>query len=406
MHTAHFHGIVGVNAGGAHVDSIRLLPGSTSVVQLEPDNVGTWFFHCHVNDHLHAGMAALFTVHDNGKPSVSPISPTARERVYYVQAEESIWDYAPHGRNTCDDDEFGEDELIFTQRSFPIDLGGVTGFGIGSRYLKSRYIEYTDASYTKRLERDESLNHLGIMGPILRARVGEIITIHFRNLAPVAVSMHPHGVLYTKGNEGAQYNDGTSGFLKKDDVVQPGESFTYTWLVPDRAGPGPGEQEEVKLWMYHGHRNEITETYAGLFGPIIVVGTGAAYDSETLLPSDGSQEVFLHMSVMNEGGSYHLEDNILRLRENRKLSTQQRDALQESEEFQESNLMHSINGFVYCNGPVVNLRQGRRTRFYFYALGTEGKFPFLFLKNPVLTTKPGLSKFLYFTNLSTLFLAT
>ncbi|MGZ5835968.1 MAG: multicopper oxidase domain-containing protein [Xanthobacteraceae bacterium] len=29
---------------------------------MRPDNKGTWLFHCHVNDHLTAGMAALYTV--------------------------------------------------------------------------------------------------------------------------------------------------------------------------------------------------------------------------------------------------------------------------------------------------------------------------------------------------------
>jgi len=27
-----------------------------------PDDVGTWMYHCHVNDHLDAGMTTTFTV--------------------------------------------------------------------------------------------------------------------------------------------------------------------------------------------------------------------------------------------------------------------------------------------------------------------------------------------------------
>jgi len=27
-----------------------------------PDTVGTWLFHCHVNDHFEGGMKTLFTV--------------------------------------------------------------------------------------------------------------------------------------------------------------------------------------------------------------------------------------------------------------------------------------------------------------------------------------------------------
>jgi hephaestin len=27
-----------------------------------PDNAGVWMFHCHVNDHIAAGMTALYRV--------------------------------------------------------------------------------------------------------------------------------------------------------------------------------------------------------------------------------------------------------------------------------------------------------------------------------------------------------
>ncbi|PXF42974.1 Hephaestin-like protein [Gracilariopsis chorda] len=60
--TAHVHGLVGVTAGGEHVDSILLLPGSTAVVEIVPDNTGLWLFHCHVNNRLHASMQALLSV--------------------------------------------------------------------------------------------------------------------------------------------------------------------------------------------------------------------------------------------------------------------------------------------------------------------------------------------------------
>jgi manganese oxidase len=40
-------------------------------------------------------------------------------------------------------------------------------------------------------------------------------------------SVHPHGVLYDKANEGAPYNDGTT--QHDDDVVAPNATYTYTW---------------------------------------------------------------------------------------------------------------------------------------------------------------------------------
>lgn len=370
VHVAHIHGIVGMNAGGQHTDSIRLLPGVTSSVQMIPDNVGTWLYHCHINDHLHAGMVVLATVKSDGSKQVSTVAKNARERVYYVQAEDVIWDYAPLGRNMCDNREYNDDELIFVKDRFPISLAsGGTGFGIGSKYLKTRYFEYTDATFSKRVQRTNDMQHLGVMGPVLRARVGEVIVVHFRNKGRERVSMHPHGVFYTKAHEGAPYNDGTSGTDTNDDAIPTGGSHTYRWEVPERAGPGPGERQDAKLWMYHSHRNEILDTYAGLFGVLLIVSNFEKYHADTLLPCDGSREAFIHMTVMNENDSFHADENAKRA--NRALSPAKLDELKENEVFEESNLMHSINGFLYCNSPVLQLHQDVPTQFYFYALGSE-----------------------------------
>ncbi len=44
-------------------------------------------------------------------------------------------------------------------------------------------------------------------------------------------------------------------------------TYTYTWLVPERAGPGPGDLSSV-VWLYHSHVNEQKEVDAGLVGAI------------------------------------------------------------------------------------------------------------------------------------------
>lgn len=374
VHVAHMHGLVGITNSGLHSDSIRLLPGSTAAMDIIPDVVGSWLFHCHINDHLHAGMTALVNVRSDGSSKPPSPTPVARERHYYIRAESVLWDYAPKGWNVCDSTNYGPDENIFVRPGIPVysDTGTALGYTIGSQYLKSRYVEYTDDTFTTRKERGENFEHLGLMGPVLRARVGESIVIHFQNNGSHPTSMHPHGVLYEKDSEGALYNDGTPNQMKMDDSVPPGASHTYRWEVPDRAGPGPGEHKDVKMWIYHGHCSEIVDTYAGLFGVIVVVGRLASYNNQTLLPMDGSREVFIHMSVMNEAQSNYIFENVKRTTGNQNLNDEQVEALIENEDFSESNLMHSINGYLYCNGPVVKIPRHERTRFHFYALGTEG----------------------------------
>ena len=44
------------------IDVAEVLPASTKTYDLRPDNPGKWMFHCHVNDHLTAGMMTTFTV--------------------------------------------------------------------------------------------------------------------------------------------------------------------------------------------------------------------------------------------------------------------------------------------------------------------------------------------------------
>src|SRR3954470_17271743 len=61
LHTPHWHGNT-VVANGMREDVVQLLPASMLTADMQPDNVGTWLFHCHVNDHIAAGMMSLYTV--------------------------------------------------------------------------------------------------------------------------------------------------------------------------------------------------------------------------------------------------------------------------------------------------------------------------------------------------------
>ncbi len=60
----------------------------------------------------------------------------------------------------------------------------------------------------------------------------------------------------------------------KGDAVHRGEVFTYTWTVPERAGPGPMDPSSI-LWMYHSHFNESRDMNSGLLGPIIISRKGS-----------------------------------------------------------------------------------------------------------------------------------
>jgi manganese oxidase len=280
-----------------------------------------------------------------------PFRSTGRTRTYYLGADEVVWNYAPTGRNEITGKPFDGVADTWTKH-------GPTR--IGTRYVKCLYRRYRDAGFSALQPRPAHEGYLGFTGPVLRAEVGDTIKVVFRNGCSIGASVHPHGVFYRKDSEGAPYADGTSGKERYDDAVPRGGRHTYTWLVPERAGPGPGDGSSV-MWMYHSHTDEVSDTYAGLQGFMAVTARGMARADGS--PRDVEREVFELYSVMNENNSPYLGENIRRF-----VTT---PPAPEDEAFEESNLMHSINGYVFGNEPMPTLRRGERVRWYLMSMGTE-----------------------------------
>lgn len=61
FHTPHWHGNT-VLVGGQRTDVIDIAPAQMITADMLPDNPGIWLFHCHVSDHMQAGMAAKYEV--------------------------------------------------------------------------------------------------------------------------------------------------------------------------------------------------------------------------------------------------------------------------------------------------------------------------------------------------------
>jgi FtsP/CotA-like multicopper oxidase with cupredoxin domain len=310
---------------------------------------------------LLAGGATQASTVMAGTPST--VVSTGQVRTYYVAADEVLWDYAPRGTNEITGAPFTAGEDVFTKQG---------PNRIGHRYWKSLYRAYTDSTFTKRVARPTSCapsarvcdDTLGMLGPVIRAAVGDTIKVVFKNNTAQPASVHAHGVFYQKDSEGAPYADGTSGTAKDDDAVPSGARFTYTWQVPGRAGPGPMDGSSV-LWMYHSHTDEVADTNSGLIGPMVITAAGKA-DPVTGSPLDVDREIFSYFTVENENASHYLDRNLKTL-----AGPPNEIAPDDEDAFEESNLMHSINGYVYGNGPVPSMTKGQRVRWYTFTLGTE-----------------------------------
>lgn len=302
--------------------------------------------------HLAAALAMILVMGACGGPS----GPPPQTRTYYIAADEVAWDYAPSGIDQITGEPFDEEGQIYAE-SAPNRIGRVN--------LKALYREYTDQTFTTLTTRrpaDPAAAHLGTLGPIIRAVVGDTIEVMFKNNARFPFSIHPHGVRYAKNAEGVPHNDGTSGDDKQDDVIQPGATFRYRWDVPERSGPGPNDPSSV-VWLYHSHVEEVTDTNAGLIGPIIITRRDQAKADGT--PRDVDREFVTLYTIFDENLSPYLAENINRY------TGDPATVDPSDEEFVKSNLKHAINGYIYGHVPGLTMRNGERVRWYVMGLGNE-----------------------------------
>jgi FtsP/CotA-like multicopper oxidase with cupredoxin domain len=89
-----------------------------------------------------------------------------------------------------------------------------------------------------------------IPGPIIQAKVGDEVIIHFTNALPVATTIHWHGLRIPSEMDGTP---------RVQDPVEPNDTFTYRFTVPDAAS----------FW-YHPHLRENELIEKGLYGTFVV----------------------------------------------------------------------------------------------------------------------------------------
>jgi FtsP/CotA-like multicopper oxidase with cupredoxin domain len=288
-------------------------------------------------------------------------APTSRVRSYYIAAEEVAWDYAPSGMDQITGAPFSAIASLWTVRGRE-QLGRV--------YKKALFREYSDGSFKTLKPRPPEWQYLGLLGPLLRAEVGDTLRVVLKNSTRRPVSLHPHGVFYKKNSEGAPYNDRTNKGDRADDGVPPGREYTYDWPVPDRAGPTAHEGSSA-FWMYHSHVSEEADVNAGLIGPMIITGRGKAKPDGT--PTDIDREIIIAFAEMDENMSWLFDENIetyasnpanLKKKYGHGPAGHSHIPCNFFEPFCLSNFRESLNGFLFGNMPVVTMRAGERVRWY------------------------------------------
>jgi FtsP/CotA-like multicopper oxidase with cupredoxin domain len=297
---------------------------------------------------------------------------TGEVRTYYIAADELEWDYAPGDVDPMTGEPWAGAAAFFTQ-STPTQIGKV--------YKKAIYREYTDDTFTKLKPRPGKWEHAGILGPIIRAEVGDLIKVVFRNNGYREYSMHPHGVFYSKKHEGALYHDGVSMDGKPGSAVPAGGTHTYVWEVPERAGPGPNDPSSL-VWLYHSHVNEPVDVNSGLIGGIIISAAGTTREDGT--PVDVDQEFISLFTALDENRSWYYDQNVeTYISDPESLKTTPPIGLLSPDNkffvfgfdgWGVANLKFTINGFLNGTGPMMHMKKGERVRWYLMSIGNGINF--------------------------------
>jgi len=270
------------------------------------------------------------------------LGPQPKVHTYYIAADEVRWNYLPTAPTYV---LRGENELAPAPPAK------------SSTYLKAVYREYTNDTFTTLKPRPPEWEHLGILGPVIRAEVGDVVRIVFKNNARLICSMHPHGLDYDKESEGAYYSEGAGlppDMTRRGDAVRHGDVFTYTWTVPERAGPGPGDPSSI-LWMYHSHFNESRDMNSGLLGPIIVSRKGSTKPDGT--PKDVDREFVVAFANFQENTSGYFDDNIVRDQKYPATTIT-------NPNFAKTLEYYTMNGFTRGTMPLLTMKKGERVRWY------------------------------------------
>uniref|UniRef100_A0A3B4DAU7 ferroxidase n=1 Tax=Pygocentrus nattereri TaxID=42514 RepID=A0A3B4DAU7_PYGNA len=334
VHGVHFQGNTFLKEGTTR-DTVTLFPHTSLSVLMQPDTVGLFEVSCRVSEHYMGGMKLQYRVRKcNESSTATPAVPTV---YYFISAEEVEWDYSPtrtwelQNFNTTEDESPGS---IFV---------GTGENRLGSKYKKVVYREYTDATFKIRKQRQTAEKHLEILGPIIRAEVGEVLQITFWNNASRPYSIQPHGLK-------------TSTILP----VLPGED-SYLWSVPERSGPGTSDPNCI-TFAYYSAVDFIKDTVSGLIGPLVVCRKGMLSQNRQRL--DVNQEFALLFFIFDENKSWYLEENI-------QTYYNSSVPLLRNDDFQESNKMHAINGKLYGNLHGLELMKGLKVNWYVLGMGSE-----------------------------------
>ena len=225
--------------------------GTTMDLAWSPDRPGGWIFHCHLNWHVLPNPELPVDAEAldqrlghvlNGYPHV-PMADHARFGMgglvlgVYVRPPRGWKPYAGARRTL---------RLLVRSDSAPGDSTRRFGYAL------------EEAG-------DPAPDSLVVPGPAIVLHQGEPTRIWVVNQTREMTQVHWHGLEIESYSDGVAGVSGTRGAMEPP--IMPGDSLAVL-LTPPRAGS----------FMYHTHINDIRQQSHGLYGPLIVLDAGQAWN--------------------------------------------------------------------------------------------------------------------------------
>ncbi|KFP07659.1 Coagulation factor V, partial [Calypte anna] len=336
------------------ISTVNLVGGAAATVNMTVSQEGRWLISSLVQKHLQAGMHGYLTVRDCGDKEVKKNHLSYKERLmvknweYFIAAEEVTWDYAPNIPESLDRHYKAQHLDNFSNL-------------IGKKYKKAVFRQYTDASFTKRLENLRP-KETGILGPIIRAQLNDKVKIVFKNKASRPYSIYFHGVTLSKDAEGADYpldprNNGT-----QSKGIEPGDTYTYEWKIAKTDQPTAQDAQCITR-LYHSAVDIERDIASGLIGPLLICKSEALTQKGVQKKADGEQQAMF--AVFDENKSWYIEDNI------KDYCSNPASVKRDDPKFYNSNIMHTINGYVSDSSEILGFCQDSVVQWHFSSVGTH-----------------------------------
>uniref|UniRef100_A0A667WTU7 Coagulation factor VIII, procoagulant component n=1 Tax=Myripristis murdjan TaxID=586833 RepID=A0A667WTU7_9TELE len=258
---------------------------------------------------------------------------------YYIAAEEITWNYGIKLPNQF----IKPSEMRRGMRKFLPE------------YKKVVFRAYKDKDFLHPVARGELQEHLGIMGPTIRAEINNILTVTFKNKASRPYSFHLQGV-YDR-------SQGVAGV--PGEAVPPGEARVFNWRITRTQGPSSNEFD-CKAGAYYSTVDKERDLHSGLIGPLIICKPGTLKTRMKLQP--GVQEYSLLFHTFDETKSWYWEENL------QKYCTPPCQANLGDPWFHVSNKFSAINGYVAETLPGLLVAQHQPVRWHLLNVGSDGEY--------------------------------